>query len=603
MKLQAPLILSLLSLLAPAANCQTADVNEITKLFSTEIPRSPLPRENGEFNLGNGVALTPDETAILATTQSGGIYKIGAFSGDIMANYTAPPYDNSIVSCNSKPVVADYENNQYIAYAVSDNRNSLQAMTRIVAVTLDLELKWISPPFAGNPTGSPFIGQDGKYIYITTNTNFTTLGNFAVIQDMGDSAEIVLEQADTLGPFAPLGGFAGPAAGNYRGGLADGPLEANTNDMILFTHTFLDDDAEVNPARDVLYGFQFPRGYTGVSSGADPGAYFELRGRPEELFVSIAPPMMFNDGFSAYIPAAKSTLSGLHPFEDEGLNRGSFNDRHFTANFERLNERGNAKPWAAMWTTPVKSSDPVEPIIFGSSASYEVYRIPADFRNNPDNLKTVVTTNTLVKIDVQVAFDTYVYYIEQDDGLVHQANFNNLSDKKTYTNIVDGDVIEFTGQSALRSDGSVLYVPDGTGSIVALQVAELVETASPTMMPSASPTTSPAPTTPFPSSSPSASPTSAPTTSPTMMPTESPTNSPTSMPTTSPTSMPTSSPTMMPTSMPTKMPTSSPTKAPTTDAPTKAPTTDAPTTAPTSGSATVFSGAIVAVMCIVAAMF
>jgi len=199
------------------------------------------------------------------------------------------------------------------------------------------------------------------------------------------------------------------------------------------------------------------------------------------------------------------------------VNRARFsrspNVRH---QFEK-NSQWNGQP---IFSAPAVSTDENGgAVVFGGTASNEFFRFTHFFEGTDgDSSKVVVapppfvttTTALIVTSPIIDPLGRAVYYVESD-GTLHQANYDTIEDIWTES-ITDG----VQGEMALNEDGSVLYVMNVEGRILALSVAE-EDTSEP-------PSGAPVPTLPPVSSAPSDAPVGQPSVT---QPSESPVEEPT----------------------------------------------------------------------------
>ena len=404
--------------------------------------------------------------------------------------------------------------------------------SRVIALDMDGKELWGSVALEGVAAGSPVTSDDGDYVFLTTNSNIGTIGHFFVISAALDGTAFYT-QSNSTSPFSPPGIYHSPAEGYYDTGVG------NTNDIIIWS---VAPKPGNNPVGDgAIFGFQFPVDFDDTSSGENV-AYIQL-GAVGRDFQTNNPPVLTNEGRSLYWGVSRSSYRAwVGSPSSPGLPRFRFDGGHRFSRELKFNDifRGES-----VFAAPALSSDPLEPFMFGSSASAQFAKLTWDFN---ETLEIVVTTDSFVTTTAKIDDDKFVYYIESANGRVHQANFEDLSDRFA----IDLN-FEVEGESALSKDGSILYVASTNGNITALQLGEIPETPSPT----SSPTVSTMPPTSSPTKAPTTSPTEAPTTSPTEVPTISPT-------TASPTQAPiTSAPSLRPTIAPTTGSTVEPTIEPT----------------------------------------
>jgi hypothetical protein len=371
---------------------------------------------------------------------------------------------------------------------------------------------WGSVALEGVAAGSPVCSSDDDkgYVFLTTNSESGTVGNFFVLSAASGGAEFY-KMSNMTSPFSPPGIYHSPDEGHYMEG------KDNTNDIIVWSVAPKPDDDQIGSGE--IFGFQFPVGFSETSTGEDV-SYIQL-GSLLRDFQTNTPPVLTNFGRSMFWGVSRSSFRAwVGSDSSPGLDRYRFDGApRFRKKFE-FNEDFRGEP---VFATPALSSDPLEPFMFGGSSSTQFVKQSWDF----DVIEEVViTTSSLVKTSAKInTEDTFVYYIESANGRVHQAAFDDLSDRFTI-NLN----FEVEGEFALSENGSVLYVASTNGNITALLLSELPETPSPTASPTV--TASVAPTI-----APTAAPTKAPTAAPTMAPTAVPTVAPTPVPTVAPTTM------------------------------------------------------------------
>jgi hypothetical protein len=369
----------------------------------------------------------------------------------------------------------------------------------VAAISLLGEMLWISDGFDGIASGTPVVSEDGGYIFLTYNSGSGTVGHFAVLNANSDGVEFH-SQENSEAPFAPPGIFHAPEEGYYDGG------ENNRNDIIIWSlsHTTKSDGTVGDGA---YYAFQFPIGFTGSADGI---AYIQL-GQDIRDFQAIAKPVLTNGGRSLYWGGTRSQFFAWAG--EAGLDRYRFNrDRTAGAGFSRGDPKSQA-----VYATPVLSSDPLEPLIFGGSASNEFVRLNHNFTQ-----KLLVNTSSIILAEARLSPDNSFVYYAEFNGRIHQASTEDLMDMW----MLDlGLPVE--GEFALKADGTALYVADITGFIHTFRLADHPSNApsfGPTSQPTASRSTGP---TTVPSSAPSRTPSSAPTAKQTAQSTPGPTPRPT----------------------------------------------------------------------------
>lgn len=376
---------------------------------------------------------------------------------------------------------------------------------------------WISDVVPGAANGSPVISDNGDFVFFIHNGD-TLLEKKAVGYFTGLSANeegaIAFSRMNETTPFSPLGIFHNPIKGNYDDENGFG----NTNDFMMWSMTPKPSDATIQPG--ALFGFQFPVGFAGNASESD----YLLLGEQERNFQINTAPVITNRGLFAYITASRSNFYAWNGQEDN--RRGSFNrGPQGVASFER--RPGSGEP---VYASVALSSSEEEPFVFGGTSAAQFMRMNFDYTEQSERQDLESFVQAEARVD---PLDRVVYFVE-DTGILHQVDFNTISD--VWTLNLEADV---TGEMAISDNGYFLYVADEDGFVTAFQVSEIDETVAP----SAGPTDSP-------SYSPSASPsTSAPTpeesAAPSMAPvdaTDSPTVSPSAAPVFAPETDPTAAP-------------------------------------------------------------
>jgi hypothetical protein len=314
------------------------------------------------------------------------------------------------------------------------------------------------------------------------------VGHFTILD--GPTGEIFHAQKNKDAPFAPPGIHHGPAEGYYDGG------ENNRNDILLWSVQPKPDDNAVGSG--MTFAFQFPIGFVGDAN--DVG--YTVLGDAVRDFQAIQKPVFTNDGRTVYWGTTRSQFRCW--VGEEGKNRYRFS-RPSTANLGF--SRGTPASQAVFAPLALTNSKE-ELFLFGGTAAAEFVRLNADLTD-----ELLVATTGLVSTEALVSPDDfYVYYVEFN-GFLHQASTEDLMDSWVY------DLrIPVEGESALRKDGTMLYIADVTGSIHALRVADLPSEApsvAPTEAPSVAATALPTKISPAPSSPPKAARTTKPTSSPT----------------------------------------------------------------------------------------
>jgi hypothetical protein len=219
-----------------------------------------------------------------------------------------------------------------------------------------------------------------------------------------------------------------------------------------------------------MIAFQFPIDFTN-----DAGSVSYTQLGEERNFQSLYAPVLTNDGRSLYYGVTGSLF--LAWTGEAGVSGSNFSgDPAHSAGFTPGTAVSNPS------RRPALSSDPAQPFIFGGTAANEFIRLSWDF---DETQKIVKVTDSKVVSQAQVSsFDDFVYYIEEN-GQVHQADFNTLRSRWIFS-FVEPHSIE--GAFALKSDQSMMYFASNRGAnnfVTALRISE-----DSTEPPTASPPTS-----------------------------------------------------------------------------------------------------------------
>jgi len=506
-------ILRSLALLATARSA-VADDTEVeyeplletpTRLWSAQLfPDVDLGAVDVEA--GNGVFMAPDGKHALVVTIGATVYAFDAYTGEQAWVYQAEAISNSIARSHSGVVFGP--GSDHMIFAVVDNENSMAPTSRVIAIDMEGNEVWVSDDLEGIAAGNPQISSDGAYVFLTHNADDLTNGYFTILDGTtgsvfygGSSAEGGDEPTKRYGP---VGIFHSPEEGNYDPVLSGSRVsegDFNTNDMLMWSQTPKPNDATIEDG--FLYGFQFPRDFVGNASEI---AYFQM-GTFERDFQSLTAPVMTNSGYSAYWGVSRGGFRGWTP---KRFSRARTVSVGFTRNVDFAGQ--------PVWAQPTLSNDGPEPTIFGGTSGKEFVRMSYDF----DDTEVVPTEGYVKTAAIVDGDERAVYYVESENGVLHQADFNRLDD--IWVESINFSVM---GEMAITPRSDVLVVADGRGVITAFQVAEIPITDAPSDMPSDGPSMDP---TPAPTMTPAPvegtpSPTEAP-----VAPTETPVDPPTAAP-------------------------------------------------------------------------
>jgi hypothetical protein len=339
------------------------------------------------------------------------------------------------------------------------------------------ELLFESVPLEGVPAGTPQTTADGMYIMLTHNIDQTT-GIFSVLDVAGASTDgtlpVAYEYRNSSNPFSPLGVYHRPALGYYDGG------ENNTNDIFIWAFDTAKDSTMVGAG--AMFGFQMPVGAAGNYSVVLMG---------DRDFQASTAPVLTNFGVSMYWAVTRAEQYcwvGNPATKREFFNRGRTNKVSL--------ERGDPA-WISSRASPSLSfsvNATVDQVVFGPGANTEIFRLNSNFTE-------VLTTNSSAVVSSRVAVspDNAVVYYANQAGIVAQLDADTLELNWQFNTLapVQADI-------TLNSAGTVLYVVDISGGVMAMQVASSsAPTPSPTVpgtsdFPSAVPTGGPDDSSPVP---------------------------------------------------------------------------------------------------------
>jgi hypothetical protein len=362
---------------------------------------------------------------------------------------------------------------------------------RVISLGFDGSVNWISTPLEGAAAGSPLASFDGRYVFLTHNSNAMSVGHFSVLDslDATDSKPVfpLYSEFNVTNPFSPPGIFHNPEEGYYDGG------QGNTNDVVVWSHA--PNPLENRVGLGSAFVFQFPIGYGAPNQQAvarqsdqvnatkdlSRRLFWLILGDDIKDWQAESAPVITNQGRSLYWSVTRSQFRawvGSASNNAARFNRGRTSSPGFN--------RGSPR-YAACPNTPALSSSTTQPMIFAGTAANQFVKM--DYLMDDD---TAVIRNTTSRVRARAIVspdDQYVYFSEFS-GVVHQASTDDLSDSWTIS------VGSLNGEFALTSDGSMLIVGDVTGNVHAYQVATR-STSYPTEMPSHAPTTGEEPTSGF----------------------------------------------------------------------------------------------------------
>ncbi|CAB9525684.1 expressed unknown protein [Seminavis robusta] len=442
---------------------------------------------------GNGVSTSPDDAITVVTQTSGKITAFDTHTGAKLWTYAPPRNGDYPLSCQGGGTFSTKGFEDFIVYSVVDNPNGPRdTFTRVVSLSFDGSVNWISAPLEGAAAGSPLASFDGRYVFLTHNSNVMQVGHFSVLDSFGATNETAVlplySEFNTTSAFSPPGIYHRPEEGYYDGG------QGNTNDIVLWSHA-------PNPAEDrvgfgAAFVFQFPLGYVapnqpvsiGRQSDQNPSGvdgfdantgrrlFWIILGDQTRDWQAVSAPVLTNLGRSLYWSVSRSQFRawvGQAGTSSARFNRGKTAGPQFS--------RGSPR-YAACPNTPALSSSTTQPMVFAGTASTEFVKM-----NYLLDEEVVRNTTSFVSARAVVSPDDKFVYYTEFSGTLHQASTEDLEDTWNITNLG-----VLNGEFAMTKDGSMIIVGDVTGYVMAYQVASM-PTPSPTASPTANPTAIPAP--------------------------------------------------------------------------------------------------------------
>jgi len=525
---------------------------EPTLRWETRLPNSgtedsgkPGPRQY------NAVQLSPDGTHLYVTLDDGTLHILDAQSntnstgaGTVVASYrppavtdaaaNAPPRAIACVSgvsfSDSDSDAADGTDGAYAVYAVIDvpvdatALNFIPTTSRVVAVDHPTgRVRWVSPVLEGAVAGTPRIGTDGRYVYLTRNVEinagFDQDGHFTLLDAQAAVPGSVaythpssaFRGGNETGPYAPLELVRNPTSGNF--GVGDG--NANRNDVAAW--------AQSNGGGTTLNGmslaFQFPSNADLLAGGGAWSPYLlKVNG-----WSTATRPTLSSDGQNLYFTASKASLRG---WNTRFGRRASWKAEQLDAS--PRNGR------AALAAAAILSVD--ERSLFVGSGSNSFYSL--DAYSGLTNWR--VGSDSPFVAEARASPDgRRVYSIERANGKI---TARDATTGQAYWSVTCGTYdaanpfcqYNVEAEFDLSADGYTLYYADVLGMVRALAVGyDAPPSPAPTRAPTVPPTPVPsrAPVAgPDPTAEPSAEPTTA---APTLL-TDEPTRRPTDPPTPEP---------------------------------------------------------------------
>jgi len=471
----------------------------------------------------NAVRLSPDQTHLYVTLDDGALHILDADNGDdgggrVVASYRPPSVSDHGITCASGVSFSDSSggasDDAFAVYAVldvpTDGATATPTTSRVVAIDHPTgQVRWISPVLEGTVAGTPQVGSDGRYIYLTRNVEVNDQqgmrqdGHFTLL-DAQSGGTVAYTQPSSAyrggnetGPYAPLELVHRPFSGNF----GEGEGSANRNDVAAWAQS---SGGGMN-LNGMSLAFQFPSSNTGNSSAWSP-YLLKVNG-----WSTATRPTLTSDGQNLYFTASKASLRG---WNTRFGRRASWKAEQLDAN--------PANSRAALAAAATLSID--ERSLFVASGSDSFYSIDAytgltnwraeadssfyaEARVSPDGRKVYSIEHTSGRITSRDAETGRAYWS------VNCGTYDTANPFCTYNVEAEFD---------LSDDGYTLYYADVLGLVRALTVGY---DAPPSPAPTRVPT--PRPMEADPTREPSAEPTPEPTTDQTEDPTRRPTEPPT----------------------------------------------------------------------------
>jgi len=451
---------------------------------------------------GNGVYTSPDDYITVVSQANGNLNAYDTKTGQPLWQFVPPSNKDLPITCQGGVTFSIAGQDDYLIYSVTDDPNGIVSFTRVISLGLDGTLKWVSTPLEGAAAGSPLASFDGRYVFLTHNSNVNSVGHFSALDTLDASflnpVFPLYSEFNKTNPFSPPGIHHNPAEGFYDGG------QMNTNDIVVWAHA--PNPLERRVGNGMTFVFQLPLGYAAPNQQAsiarqadqDDGVtdlteqnqsdmsrkiFWIILGANVKDWQSVSAPVLTNQGRSIYWSVTRSQFRAW--VGQAGTNVARFNrGRTSSPEFERGSPRYAPSP-----NTPALSSSTTEPMIFAGTASEEFVKM--NYLMDDDSA-LVRNTTSRVRARAHVSPDDKFVYFSEFAGIVHQASTDDLVDNWSVS-----ETGALDGEFALTSDGTMLIVGDVTGRVFAYQVAKM-PTPSPTLSPTLPPTDAqPVPTTGF----------------------------------------------------------------------------------------------------------
>eukprot|EP00521_Asterionellopsis_glacialis_P017575 CAMPEP_0195295390 /NCGR_PEP_ID=MMETSP0707-20130614/17297_1 /TAXON_ID=33640 /ORGANISM="Asterionellopsis glacialis, Strain CCMP134" /LENGTH=443 /DNA_ID=CAMNT_0040356617 /DNA_START=65 /DNA_END=1393 /DNA_ORIENTATION=- len=400
---------------------------------------------------GNAVQISPDGKIVYVTSTDGTLTGLDAGSGDIKFTYRPPPIDDFTITCSSGvsiyPGNASVANDTaYAVYSVVDELG-INPTSRVVAVSHpEGTLSWISTSLDGVAAGTPQITNDGKFVFLTHNSQAETVGHFTGL--IYDTPHVLLSYIDITNPFAGPAVFHNPMEGYYRDG------DDNTNDIFLWAHSHNQQDETVGEG--ATFAFQIPVGYNLGDPGLkDAVVYLDSRG-----WQTNSPPAIGNKGRTCFYSVSRNEFRGW--IGDDNDTIGKF---HKKANADLKQTPNAASPlerFSPPLNTPVLGKN--ESMVFAGRATnkFSAMQVPSQRNETAMTIIWEIETTSLVKSSAVVTKDDMYVFVTESEGVVYALDMNTGIELWTMPLTAP-----HSSEFSMNEQGDMLYIGDTAGNVVA----------------------------------------------------------------------------------------------------------------------------------------
>lgn len=166
----------------------------------------------------------------------------------------------------------------------------------VVALSPLGEMLYSAQGLKGSCKGTPHITSDGNYVFVTHNSELSTIGHFSVLKN-DENGEVLWDVTDTTGPFSQAGFYRNPLEGNFGAG------RGNTNDLAVWSHA--PTPQATTGESGSMFAFQLPFNYV-PDLGTDVLAVTTLI--PIVEWRSTNPPLLTAFGQQLFWPVTRAQL-------------------------------------------------------------------------------------------------------------------------------------------------------------------------------------------------------------------------------------------------------------------------------------------------------